>query len=145
MKTLIFASTLMALFSCSGYYHIKQAKKHAHKAEQKGVTPERDTTFVTSSDTTIQIDTLDNYIHVTKTIRDTVHVEGRTIYIAKSKTEVRQEQKTERKRIKQDAKTQRKQVKQDAKTERKKSFNWWIIVTLAIIGVVLFRIIQGKL
>ena len=149
-------SLFTGLFSCSGHYHIKKAEKHTQKAINKGVKPTSDTTYIVTSDTLTEIDTVDNYIRITKTIRDTIKAECKTVYIAKSRAEVRQEQKTERtkirqeakterKRIKQDAKTRRKQVKQDAKTERKKSFHWWIIVILTIIGVVLFMISQGSL
>ncbi|QCZ35022.1 hypothetical protein D8Z79_025840 (plasmid) [Escherichia fergusonii] len=97
----------------------KKAEKHVKKAELKGITPTRDTTYINTSDTTIQIDTLDNYIQITKTIRDTVYIEGKTVYIAKSRAEVRQEQKTERTKLRQENKTKRKEVKQKAKTERK--------------------------
>ena len=88
------------------------------QAISKGATIKKDTTYVNTTDTTYQIDTLDNYIKVTKTIRDTLYIQGNTTYIAKSRTEVRQEQKTERKKIKEENKTQRKQVKQ----KRKESF-----------------------
>ena len=109
---------LFLLTSCTAYQHLKKAEKHTQKAIAKGATIKKDTTYVNTTDTTYQIDTLDNYIKVTKTIRDTLYIQGNTTYIAKSRTEVRQEQKTERKKIKEENKTQRKQVKQ----KRKESF-----------------------
>ena len=135
MKTILILSLLTGLFSCSGYYHIKKAEKHVKKAELKGVTPTRDTTYINTSDTTIQIDTLDNYIQITKTIRDTVYIEGKTVYIAKSRAEVRQEQKTERTKLRQENKTKRKEVKQKAKTERKRKRKFLTI--LFLIGMLL--------
>lgn len=109
---------LFLLTSCTAYQHLKKAEKHTQKAIEKGATIERDTLRIAISDTVTNIDTLDNYIRITKTIRDTLYIQGNTTYIAKSRTEVRQEQKTERKRIKEENKTQRKQVKQ----KRKESF-----------------------
>lgn len=147
MKAIVILSLLTGLFSCSGYYHIKKAEKHAHKAESKGVTPTRDTTYVNTSDTTIQIDTLDNYIQITKTIRDTLYIQGETVYIAKSRTEVRQEQKTERTKVRQQAKTKRKEVKQKAKTERKEKRKFiWIWFVLAVIGwgIVIYKKIKNR-
>lgn len=135
MKSILILSLLTGLFSCSGYYHIKKAEKHVKKAELKGVTPTRDTTYINTSDTTIQIDTLDNYIQITKTIRDTVRIEGKTVYIAKSRAEVRQEQKTERTKLRQENKTKRKEVKQKAKTERKRKRKFLTI--LFLIGMLL--------
>ena len=127
MKYILILSLLTGLFSCSGYYHIKKAEKHVQKAENKGVTPTRDTTYINTSDTTIQIDTLDNYIRITKTIRDTIKAECKTVYIAKSRTEARQEQRTERTKVRQQAKTERKANKQAEKTKRKekKRRSWW--------------------
>lgn len=109
---------LFLLTSCTAYQHLKKAEKHTQKAIAKGATIQRDTLRIAISDTVTDIDTLDNYIRVTKTIRDTLYIQGNTTYIAKSRTEVRQEQKTERKKIKEENKTQRKQVKQ----KRKESF-----------------------
>ena len=101
-KGLLVGVALITLFSCSPYYHIKQAKKHTQKAIVKGATVETDTTYITKSDTLTEIDTVDNYIRITKTIRDTLYIQGETRYIAKSRTEVRQEQRTARKQIKQE-------------------------------------------
>jgi predicted membrane channel-forming protein YqfA (hemolysin III family) len=112
-------SAFLTLYSCSAYYHTKQAKKHAQKAINKGATVTSDTTFIVTSDTLTEIDTVDNYIRITKTIRDTVKADCKTVYIAKSRTEVRQEQKTERTQIRQEEKTQRTEVKQVQKTTRK--------------------------
>lgn len=109
---------LFLLTSCTAYQHLKKAEKHTQKAIAKGATIQRDTLQIATSDTVTDVDTLDNYIRVTKTIRDTLYIQGNTTYIAKSKVEVRQEQKTERKKIKEENKTQRKQVKQ----KRKESF-----------------------
>ena len=109
---------LFLLTSCTAYQHLKKAEKHTQKAIEKGATIKRDTLRIAISDTVTDIDTIDNYIRITKTIRDTLYIQGNTTYIAKSKTEVRQEQKTERKRIKEENKTKRKQVKQ----KRKESF-----------------------
>lgn len=109
---------LFLLTSCTAYQHLKKAEKHTQKAIEKGATIKRDTLQIAISDTVTDVDTLDNYIRVTKTIRDTLYIQGNTTYIAKSKVEVRQEQKTERKKIKEENKTQRKQVKQ----KRKESF-----------------------
>ena len=109
---------LFLLTSCTAYQHLKKAEKHTQKAIAKGATIEKDTLQIAISDTVTHVDTLDNYIRVTKTIRDTLYIQGNTTYIAKSKVEVRQEQKTERKKIKEENKTQRKQVKQ----KRKESF-----------------------
>ena len=109
---------LFLLTSCTAYQHLKKAEKHTQKAIAKGATIEKDTLQIATSDTVTDVDTLDNYIRVTKTIRDTLYIQGNTTYIAKSKVEVRQEQKTERKKIKEENKTQRKQVKQ----KRKESF-----------------------
>lgn len=132
MKYLYIILAVLTLSSCSGYYHIKQAKKHTQKAINKGVEPLNDTTFVTISDTITEIDTIDNYIRITKTIRDTIKAECETVYIAKSRVEVRQEKKTERTQIRQDEKTERKQAKEErkkavkvAKQEAKRSF-WWL-------------------
>ena len=142
MKSILILSLLTGLFSCSGYYHIKKAEKHVKKAELKGVTPTRDTTYINTSDTTIQIDTLDNYIQITKTIRDTVYIEGKTVYIAKSRAEVRQEQKTERTKLRQENKTKRKEVKQKAKTERKEKRKkvWfvWILIGFGLAHLLRF-------
>lgn len=109
---------LFLLTSCTAYQHLKKAEKHTQRAIAKGATIQRDTLQIATSDTVTDVDTLDNYIRVTKTIRDTLYIQGNTTYIAKSKVEVRQEQKTERKKIKEENKTQRKQVKQ----KRKESF-----------------------
>lgn len=109
---------LFLLTSCTAYQHLRKAEKHTQKAIEKGATIKRDTLRIAISDTVTEIDTLDNYIRITKTIRDTLYIQGNTTYIAKSRTEVRQEQKTERKRIKEENKTKRKQVKQ----KRKESF-----------------------
>lgn len=127
MKYIIILSLLAGLFSCSGYYHIKRAEKHTQKAINKGITPTSDTTYVTTSDTLTQIDTVDNYIRITKTIRDTVKAKCKNVYIAKSRAEVRQEQKTERTKVRQQAKTIRKENKQAEKTKRKekKRRSWW--------------------
>ena len=147
MKTILILSLLTGLFSCSGYYHIKKAEKHVKKAELKGITPTRDTTYINTSDTTIQIDTLDNYIQITKTIRDTVYIEGKTVYIAKSRAEVRQEQKTERTKLRQENKTKRKEVKQKAKTERKENRKFiWIWFVLAVIGwgIVIYKKFKNR-
>ena len=147
MKTILILSLLTGLFSCSGHYHIKKAEKHVEKAELKGVTPTRDTTYINTSDTTIQIDTLDNYIQITKTIRDTVYIEGKTVYIAKSRAEVRQEQKTERTKLRQENKTKRKEVKQKAKTERKENRKFiWIWFVLAVIGwgIVIYKKFKNR-
>jgi len=129
MKIIVILSLLTGLFSCSGYYHIKKAEKHVQKAENKGVTPTRDTTYLVTSDTLTEIDTIDNYIRVTKTIRDTVYIEGKTVYVAKSRAEVRQEQKTERTKVRQEAKTKRKISKRENKTARKQNKKrslWWL-------------------
>ena len=135
MKYILILSLFTGLLSCSGYYHIKKANKHVIKAAQKGVLPERDTTIINVSDTTVQIDTVDNYIRITKTIRDTVYIEGQTVYIAKSRAEVRQDGRTSRAKIrkesrdnKQKAKTERKANKQAEKTKRKEKKRrplWW--------------------
>ena len=145
MKYILILSLLTGLFSCSGYYHIKKAEKHVKKAELKGITPTRDTTYINTSDTTIQIDTLDNYIQITKTIRDTVYIEGKTVYIAKSRAEVRQEQKTERTKVRQEAKTERKANKQAEKTKRKEKKRrslWWLWL---LIGGGVTLIVQRKI
>ena len=110
---------LFLLTSCTAYQHLRKAEKHTQKAIEKGATMERDTLRIAISDTVTDIDTIDNYIRITKTIRDTLYIKGNTTYIAKSRAEARQEQRTERKQIKQDAKTERKAIKQRAKTDRK--------------------------
>ena len=133
-------SAFLTLYSCSAYYHTKQAKKHAQKAVNKGATLTSDTTFIVTSDTLTEIDTVDNYIRITKTIRDTIKLECKNVYIAKSKTEVRQEAKTERKRIKEDNKTERKANRQQAKTNRttarvqKKRFPFFLFILGMLIG-----------
>ncbi len=140
MKYILILSLLTGLFSCSAYYHTKQANKHTQKALNKGATLTSDTTYVTTSDTLTQIDTVDNYIRITKTIRDTVRTECKNVYIAKSKTEVRQENRTERKRIKEVNKTERKADKQRAKTNRtqaraqKKRFPFWLLIIGFVLG-----------
>lgn len=134
-------SAFLTLYSCSAYYHTKQAEKHAQKAVNKGATVTSDTTFVTVSDTLTEIDTVDNYIRITKTIRDTVRNECKNVYIAKSKTEVRQENRTERKRIKEVNKTERRANRQRAKTNRtqaraqKKRFPFWLLIIGFILGI----------
>jgi hypothetical protein len=136
---------LFLLTSCTAYQHLKKAEKHTRKAIAKGATIEKDTLRIAISDTITDIDTLDNYIRVTKTIRDTLYIQGNTTYIAKSRTEVRQEQKTERKKIKEENKTQRKQVKQDYRTRRNRAFNWLVTGICVFFGVVLFLIARGTL
>ena len=133
MKKLLPILAVLSLFSCSAYYHTNKAEKHAKKAVNKGATLTSDTIFVTVSDTLTEIDTIDNYIRITKTIRDTIKLECKTVYIAKSRTEVRQEKKTERTQIRQEGKTQRTEVKQVQKTTRKadrkegrKNWKFWI-------------------
>jgi hypothetical protein len=121
MRLLILLSLFSGLFSCSGYYHAQKAKKHTDKALEKGVTVGRDTTTFTISDTITEIDTLDNYITITKTIRDSVFVEGKTVFIAKTRTEARQDGKTERTKIRNEAKLDKVQTKQRAKNKRKES------------------------
>ena len=145
MKYIIILSLLAGLFSCSGYYHIKKAEKHTQKAINKGITPTRDTTYLVTSDTLTEIDTIDNYIRITQTIRDTVYIEGKTVYVAKSRAEVRQEQKTERTKIRQEAKTERKANKQAEKTKRKEKKRrvWWWLWLLIGSGVTL--IVQRKI
>jgi len=131
------------LTSCTAYQHLKKAEKHTRKAIAKGATIEKDTLRIAISDTVTDIDTLDNYIRVTKTIRDTLYIQGNTTYIAKSRTEARQEQKTERKKIKEENKTQRKQAKQ----KRKESFFYkfrsmlfiLLILGALILGYKLFK------
>lgn len=141
MKYLTITALLIGLFSCSGYYHIKKAEKHTQKAINKGVKPTSDTTYIVTSDTLTEIDTVDNYIRITQTIRDTVYIEGKTVYVAKSRTEARQEQRTERKRIKEVNKTERKADKQRAKTNRtqaraqKKRFPFWLLIIGFILGI----------
>lgn len=141
MKYLLILSLFATLSSCSAYYHTKQAKKHTQKALNKGATLTSDTTYITTSDTLTEIDTVDNYIRITKTIRDTVRSECKNVYIAKSKTEVRQENRTQRIEIKQDAKTERKTVKQQAKTTRKqarvqnKRFPFWLLIIGFTLGL----------
>ena len=132
---------LFLLTSCTAYQHLKKAEKHTQKAIAKGATIQRDTTYVNTTDTTYQIDTLDNYIRVTKTIRDTLYIQGNTTYIAKSRTEARQEQKTERKKIKEENKTQRKQVKQ----KRKESFFYKFRSMLFILLILGALILSYKL
>lgn len=136
MKKTIILSLFAALYSCSGYYHIKQARKHELKAIAKGVEVHKDTTFITRSDTLTEIDTIDNYIRITKYVSDTVFTDCKTVYIAKSKTEVRQTEKTKRTEIKQENKTTRTAARQDAKKftkvrklENRRSFwfNWFVI------------------
>ena len=143
MKYIIILSLFYGLFSCSAYYHTKQAEKHTQKALNKGATLTRDTTYVTISDTLTEIDTVDNYIRVTRTIRDTVKQECKNVYIAKSRTEVRQENRTERKRIKQENKTERETVKQQAKKEiktariAKRRFPFWLFFVGVAVGLVI--------
>lgn len=150
MKYLIYTGLFLALFSCSGYYHIKKAQKHTQKAIQKGVEPSIDTTYITTSDTLTEIDTVDNYIRITKTIRDTVRIEGKTVYVAKSRAEVRQENRTERKKIKQEAKTERVKEKQKTKRQKKAAKKrplWLFWLGMAIGGaiVVIFNRFKSKL
>lgn len=130
---------LFALYSCSGYYHIKQAEKHTQKALNKGVTVERDTTYLTKSDTLTEIDTVDNYIKITKTIKDTVYLEGKTVYIAKSRTQVRQEEKTKRVEVRNETKREKVKQKQTTKREKNKtrSKNYWWLWMLFGGGIVL--------
>lgn len=145
MKYLTITALLLGLFSCSGYYHIKKAEKHTQKAINKGVKPTSDTTYIVTSDTLTEIDTVDNYIRITKTIRDTIKAECETVYIAKSRAEVRQEQKTERTKVRQEAKTERKANKQAEKTKRKEKKRrslWWLWL---LIGGGVTLIVQRKI
>ena len=144
MKNIIILSLFTGLFSCSGYYHIKQAKKHTQKAVNKGVTVSKDTTVLTKSDTTVLFDTLNNVITRTVIIRDSVYLEGKTVYIAKSRTEARQEQKTERTKVRQEEKTERKAVKVEAKTERKKvaKQNWKFYLGVIVGFILCFFILK---
>jgi len=136
---------LFLLTSCTAYQHLKKAEKHTQKAIAKGATIEKDTLQIATSDTVTDVDTLDNYIRVTKTIRDTLYIQGNTTYIAKSRTEVRQEQKTERTKIRQDAKTERKEVKAKAKTERKTNLGRKIFNMLFFILIFCALILSYKL
>jgi len=144
MKFLLFI-TFAILTSCTGYYHLKKAERHTQKAISKGATIEIDTLQIAISDTITEIDTLDNYIRITKTIRDTLYIQGNTTYIAKSRAEVRQEQRTERKKIKQDAKTERKQAKVKAKTERKTNLGRKLVNMLFFILIFCALILSYKL
>ena len=100
MKALALLSIL--LVGCTVPYHFKQIQKHQFKAISKGATIERGTITktVTKSDTITVVDTVDNVVTITHTIRDTVYLEGLTKYIYKTRTETRQENKTERKKAK---------------------------------------------
>lgn len=146
MKKLLPILAVLSLFSCSAYYHTKKAEKHAQKAIEKGATLTSDTTFVTVSDTLTEIDTIDNYIRITKTIRDTIKTECKNVYIAKSRTEVRQEQKTERVEIRQENKTQRAETKQVQKTTRKtdrkdgrKNWIFWLGFSLGLVACFILK------
>lgn len=135
---------ILSLFSCSGYYHIKQAEKHAEKARIKGVDVAKDTLYISTSDTLVQIDTVDNYIRITTTIRDTIRIVGKTVYIAKSRPEVRQQGKTQRAAIKHTAKVDKVKTRKSAKTETKtinantKNCPWfkWLLFGIGI-GILL--------
>lgn len=140
MKQITIIALLLGLFSCTGYYHLKKANKHAIKAVQKGAVVKKDTTYLTISDTLTEVDTIDNYIRITQRIKDTVYIQGNTTYIAKSRTEVRQEQRTERKQIKQEQKTERAKEKQKTKQVKKaakKRSLFAFLVSLFIIGMLL--------
>lgn len=142
--------TFLSLYSCSGYYHIKKAEKHTQKAINKGVEPSVDTTYITTSDTLTEVDTVDNYIRITKTIRDTLRIEGKKVYIAKSRAEVRQEQKTERVKVRQEEKTERAKEKQKTKQVKKaaKKRSLWLFWTGLFVGIgimIIFRVVISKL
>lgn len=134
------------LFACSSFWHLKQAKKHAYKAEQKGATVKRDTVRTTVSDTTVFIDTFNNVITKTVTIRDTVRDCENITYSTKSRTEIRQQGRAARAKARQDGKTKRKtskhenktqqiEAKQKGKTERKKFRRglWWLYMLFGIL------------
>lgn len=153
MKYILILGLFAGLFSCSPYYHIKKAKKHTQKAISKGVEPESNTTYVVTSDTLIEVDTLDNYIRITKTVRDTVREECKTVYIAKSRTEVRHEQKTARTEIRQKNKTDRKQLKnedkkdkREARAERKEKRSlWWLWLLAGGLLTLTFQKLKSRL
>jgi len=132
------------LNGCKASYHLKKADKHAKKALIKGATIQKDTVHTHSSDTTVLIDTLDNYIYKTMIVKDTVYVTGDVQYIYKTRYEVRQDNKTERKKIKQDTKAAIKTNKHREKTNRKEMSRvrlWWIWLLLGIIiGVLGMRV-----
>ena len=152
MKALALLSIL--LVGCTVPYHFKQAQKHQFKAVAKGATISRDTIVktVTTRDTITTRDTVDNVVTITHTIRDTVYLEGLTKYIYKTRTETRQENKTERKKakfknnydkkkLKIEAKTERKTVKYQEKTKRKEKRSlWWLWLLIgAAIGIVISK------
>ncbi len=142
------------LVGCTASYHMTQAQKHQFKAVAKGATIERDTIpiTITKSDTVTIIDTVNNVVTSTHTIRDTVYLEGSTKYIYKTRTETRQENKTERKKakfknnydkkkLKIEAKTERKTIKHQEKTKRKEKRSlWWLWLLIgAAVGVVISK------
>ena len=148
----------LVFVGCAVPYHMKQAQKHQNKAVSKGATIERDTIAktITKSDTITNIDTLNNTITITHTIRDTVYLEGSTQYIYKTRTEVRQEGKTERKKAKFknnhdkkklriESKTERKTIKHKEKTKRKDAKGWSFWWLWLLIGVFIGIVIQKKI
>jgi len=158
MKILAILTLTVTLLSCSQYYHAKQSKKHAQKAISKGATVTDFgtdtlvlTNTITKTDTLIQRDTVDNVITVTKIVtKEVLRVDTVKVFIyktieAKSKTETRQENKTERSKAKQETK----QVKSDNNKDKSISKNnrkvetsknrIWLWIVLAFITGYLIR------
>ena len=156
MKKLLFLS-LVTLSSCSAYYHVKQSKKHAQKAVKidPSISIGGETVTINTvthkTDTLIEIDTVDNYIIKTVTIRDTVFLtEFKTVHKeydfskVKSKVQVRQEERTNRTEARQETKKVKSNDKKEVKIVKSKNrVLLWVLLAL-LFGVVIGWILREQ-
>ena len=164
MKYILFLS-LLTLFSCSQARLVQKAKKANDKLLKHypdAVVPV-DTvyTFVNNTDTITEVDTLDNVITITRTIRDTVE---KLVYLQpdyskiKTNSQTRQEERTKRnaqnnetKKENRKAKEETKQNKSDNKKDVKikriesKGVPLWLVIFLIVLFSVLGWILNDKI
>lgn len=160
MKTTILI-TAITLSSCSALYHVEKANKHVQKAVKidPSITVGGETktvhTVTHKIDTLIEIDTVDNYIVKTITIRDTVFkTKLQTTYKeydfskVKSKVQARQEERTNRVEARQETKQVKSNDKKEVKIEKSKNrVLLWVIIGLlfgAVIGWVLRDLVSKE-
>lgn len=152
---LIILIGIATLYSCSVSKHVELSEKHRQKAIAKGAIYTKDSVLVTITDTVI------NNVGDTLFVPREVKIPCPDIELPKTKTEARQEGKTERVKIRQEGKTDRnnkdeetKQAKQEdkheerqTKIENKCSMFWtvvgkltwlWFLISL-ILGIIVGR------
>lgn len=164
MKYILFLS-LLTLFSCSESRLIQKAKKAQDKLLKHypdAVVPV-DTvyTFVNNTDTITEVDTLDNVITITRTIRDTVE---KLVYLQpdyskiKTNSQTRQEERTKRTTVRNETKKENRKAKEETKqnkSDNKKDVKikrienrgapWWLAIFLMILFGVIGWMLNDKL